>query len=161
MHAIDIGWGHAMIFIDGKIEGFSIHLPGACVDDLGVWIELPAGFQQGQLCRTVDLKIAVRRGHRVEMTRASGEIEYVVDTADCVIDHGIIADVSDDHVDPISNALDVVEIPALTRIEGIDNSDIDIPASTNRCARLLPINPRPPVISTERPSRAMVFEHAK
>src|ERR1700686_4603700 len=123
-----------MLFVDRQVNRLAVNLACTRINDLGVRIEIAAGFQKLELGRTIQFHIQMRIDHRVEVANTAGEIENVIHAADQMIDHPVIAHVCRMNLDPITDVVDVMRIAALSRQKSVDDgyfhvADFHEPAS--------------------------------
>lgn len=118
--AIDVDRMDRVLFIDRQILRPAVDLPGAGEDDADLRIVLAAGFEDGQLRGGVDVEVATRIVHRVEMTGLASEVEQVVLAAD-EVGHGMrIAHVGDVDAHLAVEVGDIEEVAAVLRNQAID-----------------------------------------
>ncbi len=139
-----------MVFVDGQPVGAAVHLTRACVHDADRRVVPPAGFEHRQLRAAIDLEIRVRIPHAVDVADLPGQVEDHFAVLHQRIHRRFVTNVRDVDADVFLDAVEVEPVAAVLRVQGIDDQDVGA-GSDQRRARLLPMNPMPPVIITRRP----------
>ena len=148
--AVDVGGPVAVFLVQRQVERPAVALTRAGVDDLGIRVVIPAGFQDEELAARVDLQVGEGIGHRVEVADLAGQVEDHVGARHERV-HGMrIAHVGDVDLYQVLDAGDVEAVAAVVGNERIDQQDTRDPRSTRRCARLEPMKPSPPVMMIRR-----------
>ena len=148
---VDVDRPDRMLLVDRQVVGPAVDLARAGVDDPDRRVVLAARLEDRQLRAAVDLEVGLRVGHRIEMARLPGQVEQEVLIAHESGHRMAVADIGDVDLHPVRDVPDVVTQAAVLGDQAVDDRDV-APDSTSRAARLEPMNPRPPVISTFRPA---------
>ena len=102
-----------MLFIDRQIFRPSVDLSGAGENDFQIAVVQPAGFQNVQLGRSVDIQIGHRIRHRVEMACLAGEIKEKLAFLDQRRHCGSIANIGQIDTHSIADVVNIKKVAAV------------------------------------------------
>ena len=139
VNAVNVDRRATVLLVKRQVQRFAVYLPRTGVDDLYVRIEIAARFQQGKLRLTVQLKIMLRKQHRIQMAHVRRQVENIVHAADQMVDNRRVAHIRDMQRDPILDVLDIKKIAALVGHQRVKQINFDI-ADLDQAARKIAAN---------------------
>src|SRR4051794_39432506 len=95
--AVDVERVDRMTLVDrpGGVR-LAVELAGRRVDDGRARASLANPFQEGELAARVEVEVAKRIRHRVDVRNLAGQVEDVVGGADLSACHALVRDIADD-----------------------------------------------------------------
>ena len=122
--AVDVDRHCRVLLVDGVVAGSAVDLTSRGVHDARASVGAAQRLEQGELAAGVDVEVAQRVFHGVDVADLSGEVEHVVGAVDDVDDLAAITDVGDDHLDRRRQPVEVASVAAVLGHEGVDHDDV-------------------------------------
>src|SRR5262249_29958127 len=122
--AVHVRRAQEVSLVYGQVFWFAINLACTGKDNLDTGIVFAACLENGELGRSIDLKIGVRILHGIHVARLTGQIEEVVLSLHQVAHTVFVANVRDVDADTISDVVNIKEIAAVFRNQAVNERDL-------------------------------------